>query len=107
MSSFEAIAEIRKDENTGYIPVIFISAVFQDIASKFKSLEVSGYDHLLLPIDPEELLFKVKANLQTKILIDNLSHTAYPVETNLELRRQAEERIALGTVDIQRVSQSV
>ncbi len=72
LDGFQAVEQIREDETLQHIPVIFISAAYKDIAHKLKGVEVGGNDYLPQPVDPDELIFKVKANLRNKVLYDDL-----------------------------------
>jgi len=93
MSGFEAIAEIRKDGKAAHVPVIFVSAAYRDIAAKLKGLEVGGNDYLPAPIDPDELLFRVQANLGIKALFDGLLESRAANERLLGENRRLMQRL--------------
>jgi diguanylate cyclase (GGDEF)-like protein/PAS domain S-box-containing protein len=72
MDGFELVGAIRQDANSAHVPIIFISAMYKDIVSKVKAMDIGGNEYLTLPIDRDELLFKVKAILRNKNLYDEL-----------------------------------
>jgi len=72
MDGFELAEAIRQDSSAAHVPIIFISAMYMDIVSKVKAMEIGGNEYLTQPIDRDELIFKVKAMLRTKNLYDEL-----------------------------------
>jgi diguanylate cyclase (GGDEF)-like protein/PAS domain S-box-containing protein len=72
MDGFELAEAIRQDANSAHVPIIFISAMYKDIVSKVKAMDIGGNEYLTLPVDRDELIFKVKAMLRNKNLYDEL-----------------------------------
>jgi diguanylate cyclase (GGDEF)-like protein/PAS domain S-box-containing protein len=72
MDGFELAETIRKDANSAHIPIIFISAMYRDMVSKVKAMDIGGNEYLTLPVDHDELNYKVKAMLRNKNLYDEL-----------------------------------
>jgi len=59
MDGFEACTNLKKNSNTSDIPVIFLSGNIKS-EDKAKGLEYGGMDFLTKPINPADLLVKVK-----------------------------------------------
>ena len=72
MDGFHLAEAIRQDSGSAHIPIIFISAMYRDMVSKVKAIDIGGNEYLTQPIDRDELIFKVKAMLRTKDLYDEL-----------------------------------
>jgi putative two-component system response regulator len=71
---FEVCQQLRHNEITRSIPVIFISAS-DDRNWRIKGREVGGDDFLIKPLDRLELLTKVKLLIQQKRLNEDLDRT--------------------------------
>ncbi|NVM22181.1 MAG: response regulator [Desulfobacterales bacterium] len=93
MDGFEAARQIRRDNDPIHIPIIFISATYKDLASKTKALDLGGNDYLTIPIEPEELIARVKAMLRVKRLHDDLSNTNEQLKKEIKERKRAEESL--------------
>jgi two-component system, NtrC family, sensor kinase len=65
MDGYEVCAQIKADERTRSIPVIFISA-FGNILDKVKAFEVGGVDYITKPFQIEEVLVRVKTHLDLR-----------------------------------------
>ncbi|MCK5521604.1 MAG: response regulator [Thiomargarita sp.] len=59
MDGFEMVQIMRQDIKTQYLPVIFISAIYQDDYHKTKGIKIGAVDFITKPIVPEILLYKV------------------------------------------------
>jgi CheY-like chemotaxis protein len=87
LSGFEVCARIKTDQETGGIPVLFVTALNQ-IADKERALAAGGDDFLTKPIQYAELLARVEALLKVRHLNRDLDRAlAYLHE--LELARHA------------------
>ncbi len=67
MSGFEVCEELKKDDKTRDIPVIFITAKSDD-DSIDEAYKVGGIDYVLKPFRPRELRVRVKTQLRLKAL---------------------------------------
>lgn len=69
MDGFQMIQRIKSDEKTKYIPIICISATYQDLASKMKALTEAGAEEYFYAIQhSEELLAKVFVMLRIRAI---------------------------------------
>ncbi|NQU64343.1 MAG: response regulator, partial [SAR324 cluster bacterium] len=63
MSGFELAEQIRKEEKSKHLPIIFLSAVFKDEFNIFKGYESGAVDYMTKPYKREILINKVKVFL--------------------------------------------
>ncbi len=78
MNGFEVCQQLKSNENCRHIPIIMITAINKDAASKVKGLELGADAFLSKPIDETELVAQVKVMLRIK-------------KAENELRRQRDE----------------
>lgn len=62
MNGYETITALKKNKQTGNIPIILITAL-DDRDSRIKGLEAGAIDYIAKPFDRIELLAKIKNNL--------------------------------------------
>ena len=62
MDGYEVCSNLKSDESTAHIPVIFLTAEL-DSASKQKGLELGAVDYVTKPINPEVLKESVRRQL--------------------------------------------
>ncbi len=65
MNGFEVCDELKANEKTHDIPIIFISAA-GDAEDKVKAFDVGAVDHITKPFHKEELLVRVRTHLTLK-----------------------------------------
>jgi putative two-component system response regulator len=75
IDGFETCQRLKANKNTQNIPVIFMTAL-ADTADKIRGFEQGAVDYITKPIQPEEVLARVKTHLtieqlQTKLRIKN------------------------------------
>lgn len=66
MDGFEVCRKLKADSQTGHIPVIFLTALQTERASRIRALEVGGEAFLAKPIDEVELTAMIKAMAKIK-----------------------------------------
>ncbi len=64
MSGYQVCQQIKADEATDDIPIIFISAL-DDVKYKVKALSVGGIDYITKPVHIDELLIRIHVHLKT------------------------------------------
>ena len=87
MDGFEVCEQLRADERTVDIPVIFLSAKVEK-KDVIRGLEVGGQDYVTKPFDVLELMERVKTQLQLKHQKELLANM------NAVLEQKVEERTA-------------
>ncbi|MGM0613331.1 MAG: response regulator [Bacteroidota bacterium] len=63
MDGFETLQKIREQENSQYLPVIFISAIYQEEEYVLKGIQEGAVDFIYKPIQPQILRGKVQVFL--------------------------------------------
>lgn len=63
MSGFEVCYHLKRMPQISSVPVMFISAR-EDLQSRLKAFEAGGVDYITKPIQPVELIARVKAHIQ-------------------------------------------
>jgi class 3 adenylate cyclase len=92
MNGYEVCAQLKADERTRDIPIIFISAL-SDVHDKVKAFAVGGVDYITKPFQLEEVLARVKIHLTLRNLQDRLEQqNTLLQEMNNDLERRIEER---------------
>jgi len=100
MDGVEACRKLKQDEATKDIPVIFLSAV-DDIKTKIKGLEAGGVDYVNKPVEPQELLARVKTHLTLREQQVRITNYSKKLEQMVEERTcqliHADRLATLGT----------
>ncbi|MFN9747557.1 MAG: EAL domain-containing protein [Betaproteobacteria bacterium] len=90
VSGFEILEAMRQDEQLRYTPVIVLTAA-SDPDTKLKALSIGATEFLAKPVDPSELVLRVRNSLVLKVYQDRLANSD-PV-TGLPNRRVLMERL--------------
>lgn len=73
MDGFEVCRQLKQNEHTRLVPVVFITAL-DDRRARLKGIEVGGDDFLIKPFDQLELSARVKSLVRQKRLNEDLDH---------------------------------
>jgi signal transduction histidine kinase/DNA-binding response OmpR family regulator len=97
MDGFEICRRLKADTSTQNIPIIFIS-VLESERDKVKAFQAGGADYIAKPFQPEEVLARVKNQLQLKELTEQLERkiserTKELTNTNQRLHDEIAERM--------------
>jgi DNA-binding response OmpR family regulator len=65
MSGFEVVEELKKWDDTNKVPVIFLSAK-DKLKDMYKGMLTGADDYVTKPFEPDDLVKRVKATLQTQ-----------------------------------------
>jgi putative two-component system response regulator len=74
MDGFEVCRQLKQDEQTRLLPVVFITAL-SDRRSRIRGIEAGGDDFITKPFDGLELSARVKSLVRQKRLNEDLDHT--------------------------------
>lgn len=72
MNGFEVCKILKTDQNTQHIPILFVTAVYDDTASRIKGLELGAEGFISKPFTAGELIAKVKVMLRIKKAEDRM-----------------------------------
>jgi len=87
MDGFETAARIKKVPALQDIPLIFVTAVYQDDPFVKKGYEVGGIDYFSKPFDPEILKMKIAAYCAFRLKADFLRQKELHLRESEELLR--------------------
>ncbi len=71
LSGFEILASMRADTAFAHVPVIILTSS-TDASARLKALELGANDFLAKPVDPSELVLRLRNNLAVKAYQDQL-----------------------------------
>ncbi len=84
MDGYEVCKQLKSDEKTSGIPVIFISAL-NELDDKIKAFSLGGVDYITKPFQAEEVLARVKTHLTLRSLQKSIE------DKNAQLQKALEE----------------
>lgn len=96
MNGYEVCAKLKSEPRTKDIPVIFLSAL-DDVLDKVKAFEVGGLDYITKPFHVEEVLIRVKNQLDLQAAKFEASR----------LNQQLEERVKERTLQLKIANQKL
>jgi len=101
MDGYEVCRAIRSDPKTAVLPVVMVTAR-EPADERVRGLEAGADDFLAKPINPDELLARVRSLLRIKTLYDTVEAQGRQLaEWNVTLERRVAEQVAY----IERLSQ--
>ena len=92
MDGFEACQRLKADPDTIDIPVIFISAL-DKVSDKIKAFEYGGNDYITKPFQVEEVVARVRNQLQISRLKTELKAKNTRLEQELSKRKSIEKKL--------------
>jgi PAS domain S-box-containing protein len=90
ISGFETCKQLKADESTKEIPVIFMT-VLTDIKDKMKGFDVGGVDYIAKPVQPVEVLARVSTHLKIRSQNIQLQRQAAALAESVEETQKARE----------------
>lgn len=82
MDGYQVCEQLKADERTRDIPVIFLSAL-NDVFDKVKAFAVGGVDYITKPFQIEEVLARINTHLAMKTLQTHLQQKNHDLEQTL------------------------
>ncbi|MEJ2158778.1 MAG: response regulator [Desulfobacteraceae bacterium] len=83
MDGFEVCRQLKENDETAKIPIIFISARYETI-DKVKAFSIGGVDYITKPFEAEEVLARVKTHLTLRFLQLQLETEKYELQKALD-----------------------
>lgn len=90
VSGFDILRAMRSDDRFRHLPVIILTAS-SEAETKLKALELGATDFLAKPVDPSELVLRLRNTLEAKAYQDQLAY--YDSVTGLPNRKLFVERL--------------
>jgi len=87
---YEVCRDLKSEERTRGIPVIFISAL-EDVANKIKGFSVGGVDYITKPFREEEVLVRVNTHLNLRLMQNRVEEQNARLRHEIIMRKQAEK----------------
>jgi len=101
IDGFETCQRLKADAETCNIPIIFMTAM-ADVDSKIKGFNLGAVDYITKPFQEQEVLVRVKTNLQLRFLTQNLEQQVAQKTAALQAAQlqiiQREKLSALGNL---------
>jgi PAS domain S-box-containing protein len=91
MNGYEVCQQLKADDRTCEIPVIFISAL-GDVLDKVKAFQVGGVDYITKPFQVEEVFARIETHLTLRQLQKQLQRQNTQLQQEIRERQQAEEK---------------
>jgi len=99
MDGYEVCERLKRDEKTGHIPVIFVTAK-DEVDDEAKGLELGAIDYITKPVSPSIVKARVKNQLELKAAREKIEKQKQWLEKqNMELVEAAKLR-----EDVERIS---
>lgn len=92
IDGFETCRRLKRSDATREIPVIFLTAL-DDVYDKIAGLEAGAVDYVTKPLEPLEVLARVRVHLELRALRIELSTRNAELETEIRLRSEAERAL--------------
>jgi signal transduction histidine kinase/HPt (histidine-containing phosphotransfer) domain-containing protein len=86
MDGFETATLIRQLKRSRHLPIMFLTAAYEDMRSMFRGYEVGAVDYIVKPVDPAVLKSKVA------VFVDLYQKSA-ELATQVQQRRNAERKL--------------
>lgn len=90
VNGYEVCAQLKNNEITRDIPVVFISAL-GDVFDKVKAFDVGGVDFINKPFQIEEVLARIQSHLTIRRLQQQQAAQNLQLQQEINQRRRAEE----------------
>ncbi|MDM8521789.1 response regulator [Desulfococcaceae bacterium HSG8] len=94
MDGYEVCRQLKTNEQTCDIPVIFISAL-DETTDKVKGFNLGGVDYIVKPFQEEEVLARVKMHLNLCHMRKQLEAKNIQLKQEIESRKQIEKKLTM------------
>ncbi|NET42462.1 PAS domain S-box protein [Okeania sp. SIO2B3] len=93
MDGYQVCKQLKANPNTQNIPVIFLSDL-SDTTERIKGFEAGGIDYITKPVQREEVLARIEAQLTIKKLYIKLEEKNKQLEKEIEIKRKTEYNLS-------------
>ena len=106
MNGYEVCRQLKADDLTNRIPVIFVSAV-DEVLDRVKAFEVGGIDYITKPFHLEELLARVRNQLSIGNLLKMFQEQNEFLAKEILDRRRAEKELRKANDQLARLNEEL
>ncbi|MEM7591227.1 MAG: response regulator [Cyanobacteria bacterium P01_A01_bin.83] len=92
IDGYETCRRLKNDPQTQNIPIIFMTAL-SSIEDKVKGFEVGAVDYVTKPIQPAEVLARIKLHLQLRFMTQTLSRQNDVLKVEVEQRKAVQTKL--------------
>lgn len=92
MSGYEVCEQLKSDQSTKDIPVIFLSAK-SEVTDKVKAFSLGGVDYITKPFQAEEVLARVETHLKIRSLQKQLEEKNRALSETLEQLKTTQDQL--------------
>ena len=94
INGFDTCRRLKADPETADIPVVFMTAL-SDTVDKIQGLSIGAVDYITKPIQPDEVLARVKTHLTVHHLRQQLQQQNEQLKQEIQERKQVEQSLRL------------
>jgi class 3 adenylate cyclase/CheY-like chemotaxis protein len=94
MNGYDVCTQLKADEQTRDVPVIFISAL-DDVLDKVKAFASGGVDYITKPFQTQEVIARIENQLTLVHQQSSLRERAAQLEQEIKERKRADEEVRL------------
>ncbi|HZR47202.1 MAG TPA: response regulator [Candidatus Manganitrophaceae bacterium] len=76
MDGFEVCRRLKDNAETEVVPILIVSATYQDLENRIHGIQLGAVDYLTEPVNKAELLARVKSHLRSKYYFDRSERDA-------------------------------
>ena len=106
MDGYEVCKQLKSDDDTRDIPVIFLSAL-NEVVDKVKAFETGGVDYITKPFQAEEVLARVETHVSLMRLQQGLQEKNFQLEQEITRRQEMEDALRLKNDDLARALEAL
>ncbi len=99
MNGYEVCEQLKSDQQTCDIPIIFISAI-DEVIDKVKAFQFGAVDYITKPFQVEEVLARVEHQLMIQCLQKQLQQQNQQLQQEIQERQKAEEALRTKNEDL-------
>jgi len=100
LSGYEVCGELKANEETRNIPVIFLSALNQEL-DKVQAFAIGGVDYITKPFQVKEVLARIETHLTLRRLQKSMEEKNLSLQQEIAERRLAEEALQRQTAELE------
>ncbi|MBN2393081.1 MAG: hybrid sensor histidine kinase/response regulator [Anaerolineae bacterium] len=100
LSGYEVCSHLKADEKTCDIPVIFLSALNQEL-DKVQAFTVGGVDYITKPFQVKEVLARIETHLTLRHLQKDLEERNLSLQQEIAERQLIEEMLRQQTAELE------